>query len=70
MAKFRNWKIDTGYDAWIETWRISNPLPPMSKKARWRFENAAWLEMRRLEKKRERDLSRMSLLRVTEKREQ
>jgi hypothetical protein len=43
------------YRAWIEKWWYETPLPPnMNKKERWRAAGAAWCEMRRLQKKQER----------------
>jgi hypothetical protein len=52
------WKGQDEYEAWVEAWRAEHPLPPMSKKARWRIENAAWLEMRRLKRAAERAVTR------------
>jgi hypothetical protein len=49
----KSWKL-IECEAWIATWLAEHPLPPMSKRARWRVAHAAWLEMRRLERRAER----------------
>ena len=43
------------YEAWMEAWRREHPLPPMSKKARWRLAHATWLEWRRQVRKAEKE---------------
>ena len=42
------------YEAWMKAWLAEHPLPPMSKKARWRIAQDAWDEMRRRERATER----------------
>jgi hypothetical protein len=33
------WRIE--YDAWVAEWRLTHPLPPMTKYERWKIEHAA-----------------------------
>jgi hypothetical protein len=46
------------YEAWVQDWLRKHPLPPMSKKARWRIVHHAWLEWRHLVRKAEKEVAK------------